>query len=122
MLLLAKFIQSQFQFRRSSNRIFEKCWRMDLSTFFGFPEGIRKIIYTTTLIKNVNRGIRKYTKARSILPNDQAVEKVVYLSLMQAQKNGPCPKGNGPICYYNLLTVLVRKDAIFKSKNDSLHS
>ncbi|WP_415751068.1 hypothetical protein [Chitinophaga sp. LS1] len=43
-------------------------------------------------MKNVNWGIRKYTKARSILPNDQAVEKVVYLSLMQAQKNGPCPK------------------------------
>lgn len=93
-----------------------------LSTFFEFPEGIRRIIYTTNLIENVNRGIRKYTKAKSILPNDQAVEKVVYLSLMQAQKNGPCLKETGPICFYNLLIFLVREDVISRFKSDSLHS
>ena len=66
-----------------------KSWNANwgvLIYIFEFPEGIRMIIYTTNLIENVNRGIRKYTKAKSILPNDQAVEKVVYLSLMQAQK------------------------------------
>ncbi|UPK72453.1 IS256 family transposase [Chitinophaga filiformis] len=77
-----------------------KSWRSNwdyLSTFFEFPLQIRKIIYTTNLIENVNRGIRKYTKARSILPSDQAVEKVVYLSLMQAQKKWTMPQRDWPI-------------------------
>lgn len=47
---------------------------------------IRKIIYTTNLIENINRIIRKYTKTKTMLPNDQAVEKVVYMSLMQITK------------------------------------
>ncbi|WP_148230480.1 transposase [Chitinophaga pinensis] len=42
---------------------------------FEFSLKIFKIIYTTNLIENVNRGIRKYTEARSILPGEQAVEK-----------------------------------------------
>ena len=39
-------------------------------------------MYTTNIIENLNRLIRKYTKTKSMLPNDQAVEKVVYLALM----------------------------------------
>ena len=77
-----------------------KSWRANwenLSTFFEFPLEIRKIIYTTNLIENINRGIRKYTKARSSLPSDQAVEKVVYLSLMQAQKKWTMPQRDWPI-------------------------
>lgn len=77
-----------------------KSWKANwdkLSTFFEFPLEIRKIIYTTNLIENINRGIRKYTKARTMLPNDQAVEKVVYLSLMQAQKKWTMPQRDWPI-------------------------
>lgn len=85
-----------------------KSWRNNwdhLSTFFEFPVQIRKIIYTTNLIENVNRGIRKYTKARSILPNDQAVEKVVYLSLMQAQKKWTMPQRDWPIMLIQFINL-----------------
>lgn len=73
-----------------------------LSTFFKFPLEIRKIIYTTNVIENINWGVRKYTKARTMLPNDQAVKKVVYLSLIQAQKKWTMPHRDWPLCSYSL--------------------
>jgi transposase-like protein len=85
-----------------------KSWKANwdrLSTFFEFPLEIRKIIYTTNLIENINRGIRKYTKARTMLPNDQAVEKVVYLSLMQAQKKWTMPQRDWPIMLLQFINL-----------------
>jgi transposase-like protein len=61
-----------------------------------FPACIRKIIYTTNIIENINRIIRKYTKTKTMLPNDQAVEKVVYLSLMQISKKWTMAHRIGP--------------------------
>jgi putative transposase len=68
----------------------ERNWA-NLSVFYQFPLQIRKIVYTTNLIENVNRNIRKYTKAKAILPNDTALEKVVYLALMQTEKKWTMP-------------------------------
>ena len=42
-----------------------RSWRNnweELTVFFDFPVEIRKIIYTTNLIENLNGKIRKYTK------------------------------------------------------------
>lgn len=36
----------------------------ELTVFFDFPLEIRKIIYTTNLVENLNGKIRKYTKTR----------------------------------------------------------
>lgn len=58
----------------------------DLTVFFQFPLEIREIIYTTNLIENLNRKIRKYTKAKLSFPSDDAVKKNVYLSLMKIVK------------------------------------
>jgi transposase-like protein len=72
-----------------------KSWRanwQNLSTFYEFPECIRKIIYTTNIIENINMIIRKYTKTKCSLPNDQAVEKVVYLALMQIARKWSQPQ------------------------------
>ena len=52
----------------------------DLTVFFQFPLEIRKIIYTTNLIENLNGKIRKYTKSKLSFPSDDAVKKMVYLS------------------------------------------
>lgn len=83
-------------------------WRnnwANLATFFEFPAQIRKIIYTTNLIENVNRNIRKYTKAKSIMPNDTAVEKVVYLALMQCQKKWTMPIWDWPIILLQFINI-----------------
>jgi transposase-like protein len=49
--------------------------------FFDFPLEIRKIIYTTNLIENLNGKIRKYTKNKMSFPTDEAVLKSVFLAL-----------------------------------------
>lgn len=53
-----------------------RSWREnweDLTVFFEFPLEIRKIIYTTNIIENLNGKIRKYTKNKLSFPSDQAV-------------------------------------------------
>jgi len=47
---------------------------------------IRKIIYTTKLIENLNGKIRKYTKNKLSFPTDEAVMKSVYLAPREATK------------------------------------
>ena len=66
----------------------------DLIVFFQFPLEIRKIIYTTNLIENLNVKIRKYTKAKLSYPSDDAVKKTVYLSLMEIEKKWAQPIHN----------------------------
>jgi putative transposase len=83
-------------------------WRNNwdnLSTFFDFPQEIRKIIYTTNIIENINRIIRKYTKTKTMLPNDTALEKVVYLSLMQISKKWTMPQKDWPIMLIQFINI-----------------
>jgi len=83
-------------------------WRNNwnnLTTFFEFPMEIRKIIYTTNLIENINRIIRKYTKTKTSLPNDVAVEKAVYLALMQVSKKWTMPHKNWPIMLLQFINI-----------------
>jgi len=85
-----------------------RSWRDNwskLATFFAFPQPIRKIIYTTNIIENINRIIRKYTKTKTMLPNDQAVEKVVYLALMQISKKWTMPQRDWPIMLVHFINI-----------------
>ena len=66
----------------------------DLTVFFQFPLEIRKIIYTTNLIENLNGKIRKYTKSKLSFPTDDAVKKTVYLSPMEIEKKWTQPIHN----------------------------
>jgi putative transposase len=83
-------------------------WRNNwdnLSTFFEFPMEIRRIIYTTNIIENINRIIRKYTKTKSSLPNDTAVEKAVYLSLMQVSRKWTMAQRDWPIMLLQFMNI-----------------
>jgi len=62
-----------------------------LTNYFDFPLEIRKLIYTTNVIESLNSGIRKFTKAKSLFPDDQAALKAVYLSVMNIQKKWVMP-------------------------------
>jgi len=55
-----------------------------LTAFIAYPMEIRKIIYTTNIIENLNRNIRKYTKTKTMFPDDEAVKKAVYLAIQYA--------------------------------------
>ena len=52
----------------------------DASSFFQFPDDIRRIMYTTNIIEGLNRQYRKVTKTKSIFPSDKALEKMLYLT------------------------------------------
>lgn len=52
----------------------------ELRTFFKFSPEIRRIMYTTNAIENLNRIYRKVTKTRSSFPTDMALMKLLYLS------------------------------------------
>ena len=92
-------------------------WRNNwdnLTTFFEFPLEIRKIIYTTNLIENINRNIRKYTKSKASLPSDTAVEKVVYLALMQTSKKWTMPQKNWPIMLLQFINIFGQEKCYIK--------
>lgn len=64
-------------------------WRNNwpqLSTYFKYPQEIRKIIYTTNSIENFNRGLRKVTKSKSVFPTDDALFKSIYLAMVDITK------------------------------------
>lgn len=66
-----------------------KSWRenwSELTAFLDFPMEIRKIIYTTNVIENLNGKIRKYTKNKLSFPTDEAVVKSVYLAINEATR------------------------------------
>lgn len=51
-----------------------------ISPMFGFPEPIRRIIYTTNTIEGLNRQFRKVTKTTSIFPHNEALLKLLWLA------------------------------------------
>jgi putative transposase len=62
-----------------------------LSVFFDFPQEIRRLIYTTNIIESLNSMVRKYTRNKTVYPDDQAVLKSVYLALEQIGKKWTMP-------------------------------
>jgi transposase-like protein len=85
-----------------------KSWRdnwEDLTVFYEFPLEIRRIIYTTNLIENLNGKIRKYTKNKLSFPTDDAVMKSVYLALREATKKWSAPIRNWGIVLNQFLTI-----------------
>ena len=51
-----------------------------LTTFYSYPNHIRKIMYTTNIIEGFHRQVRRVTKVKSAFTNDMAFLKLVYLA------------------------------------------
>ncbi len=58
----------------------------NLSTYFKFPQEIRRLIYTTNAIEGFNRQLRKVTKSKSVFPTDDSLFKMLYLVTMDITK------------------------------------
>lgn len=66
-----------------------KSWRnnwAEISTFFRYPEEIRRLIYTTNTIESYHRQLRKVTKSKSVFPTDDALLKMLYLATMDVTR------------------------------------
>jgi len=64
-------------------------WRTNwanLSTYFKYPEEVRKLIYTTNAIEGFNRQLRKVTKSKSVFPTDDSLLKMLYLAMIDITK------------------------------------
>ena len=66
-----------------------------LSTYFKYPNEVRKPIYTTNAIEEFNRQLRKITKSKTVFPSDGSLLKLLYLATMTITKNGPDAAGTG---------------------------
>ena len=64
-------------------------WRdnwVNLSTYFKYPQEVRRLIYTTNAIEGFNRQLRKVTKSKSVFPTDDSLLKMLYLAMMDITK------------------------------------
>jgi len=52
-----------------------------VTPFFAFPPPIRRVLYTTNVLENVHRQLRKIIKTRGHFPNDDAATKLLWLAL-----------------------------------------
>ena len=66
-----------------------KSWKdnwANLSTYFKYPEAVRRLIYTTNTIEGFNRQLRKVTKSKTVFPSDDSLLKTLYLAMIDITK------------------------------------
>ena len=57
----------------------------ELSTFFKYPDSIRKLIYTTNPIESLNATIKRKTKSKGSFPTQDSAFKIMYLATQEQQ-------------------------------------
>ena len=85
-----------------------KSWNQnidELTTFFNFPKELRKLIYTTNSIENLNRNIRKLTKSKNGFCTINSLKKMLYFSIINQSKHWGTRIQNWGIIY-NQLKIL----------------
>ena len=68
-----------------------------LSTYFKYPEAIRKVIYTTNAVEAVHRQFRKLTKTKGGFANENSLLKLLYAGTLNASE-----KWSHPVQSWNL--------------------
>ena len=71
-------------------RSWEQNWE-SLSTFFDYPQEIRRLIYTTNTVEGYNRQLRKVTKTKASFPSAEAARKLLYLANRDITKKWTAP-------------------------------
>jgi putative transposase len=86
----------------SITRSWDANWA-ELTTFFEYPQEIRHLIYTTNAVEAYHRQLRKFTKTKAILPTDDAIRKVVYLSVREITKKWTMPARDWGMAYSQIM-------------------
>ncbi len=66
----------------------------ELSQYFQYTPGIRRIIYTTNAVEGFHRQVRKVTKTKGAFTNDMALLKLVYLATKNIERKWTSPLQN----------------------------
>lgn len=81
----------------------------NLSAYFGYPLELRRIVYTTNTIENLNRGIRKYTKTKTQFPNENAAHKAVYMAIKNIEQAWTSPIPNWGLILNQYLIIFDKR-------------
>ena len=65
-----------------------------LSTYFKYPDYVRKAIYTTNAVEAVHRQFRKLTKTKGGFANENSLLKLLYAGILKASKRWTSPIPN----------------------------
>jgi transposase-like protein len=82
---------------RSKYAIAVKSWQnnwSELSSFFGFSQDLRRLMYTTNAIESYNRQLRKSIKTKSIFATPESARKMLFLSTRNILKKWTMPIHN----------------------------
>ena len=58
----------------------------ELSTFYKYPDAVRKLIYTTNPIESLNATIKRKTKSKGSFPTEESAFRVMYLATQEQQE------------------------------------
>ena len=93
--------QSKYKYAITS---WEENWD-NLANYFEYPLELRRIIYTTNTIENLNRGIRKYTKTKTQFPNENAASKSIYLAIKNIEESWTLPISKWGLILHQFLII-----------------
>lgn len=74
-----------------------RSWRNkwdNLSTYFQYPDYVRKAIYTTNAVEAVHRQFRKLTKTKGGFANENSLLKLLYAGMLKASEKWTHPVQN----------------------------
>lgn len=74
----------------------------NLSTYFKYPQEVRRLIYTTNAIEGFNRQLRKVTKAKTVFPTDDSLLKMLYLAMIDITKKWTGRRQDWSVIYAQL--------------------
>lgn len=83
-----------------------KSWEtnwLELTTYFSYPQSIRRLIYTTNTVEAYHRQLRKVTKTKTAYPTDDSLRKIVYLATIEISKKWTMPIPNWAECISQFL-------------------
>ena len=83
-------------------KVWDENWS-EISTFFKYPDEMRRLIYTTNTVEGFHRMLRKYTKTKVIYPTDDALRKSIYLTVQEIAKKWTMPMQNWGIIIGQLM-------------------
>ena len=86
-------VKEDWSMYRAQLKRWETNWA-ELSTFYQFPETIKRIIYTTNTVESLHRQFRKVTKTTSVFPHDEALTKLLWLAQKDITKKWHQPIPN----------------------------
>lgn len=87
-------------------KVWQNAWS-EFTPFLDYPPELRRVVYTTNLIENINFQLRKITKNRGHFDSDTAAMKLIYLGLRNITSNRGGPSGTGTSGWKRALNTLV---------------